>query len=254
MIPVCEKLVDDYLAWLKSRISIADVNGVCEITTPFLDRHNDKIQIYVEHEGNDFRLTDDSYIISDLVSSGCPLDTSHRKKLLESIIRGFGVSVEGDELFIHATEKDFPRKKHLLIQAMLAVNDMFMTSKKQVANLFFEDVKAFFDKNDIRYSPDVEFTGKSGFKHRFDYLIPKSQTEPERLFRAINHPSRNEMTSLLFAWTDTKESRPLKATAYAILNDEEKDLGKELSSSLQKYGISTIPWSRRDEYLSVLKA
>ena len=175
-----EQLVNSYYEWLQGRVSIADVNGSCEITTPFLDRHNDRLQIYVEQQGDGFRLSDDSYIISDLMSSGCPLDTPHRKRLLDAITHGFGVSVEGDELVINATEKEFPRKKHLLIQAMLAVGDMFMTSKKQVVNLFIEDVKTFLDTNEIRYTPDVEFTGKSGFRHRFDYVIPKSKTQPER--------------------------------------------------------------------------
>lgn len=254
MTPAVEQLVDDYYAWLRGRVSIADVNGSYEITTPFLDRHNDRLQIYAEQEGDGFRLSDDSYIIGDLASSGCPVDTPHRKRLLDAVTRGFGVSLEGDELVVHATEKDFARKKHLLIQAMLAVNDMFMTSKKQVANLFIEDVKTFLDANEIRYTPAVEFTGKSGLRHRFDYVIPKSKTRPERLIRAINNPSRNDTTSLLFAWTDTKEVRPENSTLYAVLNDEQREPSKDVATSLQRYGVSIIPWSQREQFVSALVA
>ncbi len=219
MNPTFDQLINSYHDWLKSRVVVADVNGVCEITTPFLDRHNDRIQIYVEQRGDSFRLSDDSYIISDLAASGCVLDTTHRKKLLESITRGFGVEVVGEELVVDATEKEFPRKKHLLIQAMLAVNDMFLTAKSRVANLFIEDVKAFFETKNIRYTPDVEFTGKSGFVHRFDCVIPASRTQPERLIKAINSPSRN---------------------------DAEK--------SLKTYGVSVIPWKRREEFAPELAA
>lgn len=35
-----------YLAWLKSQISYRQTGPYTEITTPFLDRHNDQIQIY----------------------------------------------------------------------------------------------------------------------------------------------------------------------------------------------------------------
>ncbi len=254
MNPVFEQLISNYHDWLKSRVMIADVNGVCEITTPFLDRHNDRLQIYVEQRGDGYRLSDDGYIISDLAASGCVLDTSHRKKLLHSIIRGFGVEVVDGEMFVDATERDFPRRKHLLIQAMLAVNDMFLTAKSRVANLFIEDVKAFFEENEIRYTPDVEFTGKSGFVHRFDCVIPGSKREPERLIRAINSPSRNEATSLLFAWTDTKTVRPANAMAYAIVNDEERQLSKDIEKSLQTYGVSVIPWKRREEFIPKLAA
>ena len=66
----CKTLVEAYLAWLRDRISVAEIDGVCEITTPFLDRHNDQLQIYVEREGDRLRLTDDGYVIGDLQSSG----------------------------------------------------------------------------------------------------------------------------------------------------------------------------------------
>lgn len=254
MSPVVEQLLNNYHDWLKSQVTVADVNGACEITTPFLDRHNDRIQIYVEQQGDGFRLSDDSYIIGDLAASGCALDTSNRKKLLESITRGFGVDVVGDELVINATAKNFPRKKHLLIQAMLAVNDMFLTSKNRVANLFTEDVKAFLDQNEVRYTPDVEFTGKSGFIHRFDYVIPGSKSHGERLVKAINNPSRNEATVLLFAWTDTKAIRPPRATAYAIVNDEERQMSKDIEKSLKTYGITVIPWKRREDFVGELAA
>src|SRR5258706_11946283 len=42
----CSKLLTAYLTWLKARITAKEINGVCEITTPFFDRHNDRLQIY----------------------------------------------------------------------------------------------------------------------------------------------------------------------------------------------------------------
>ena len=38
---------------------------------------------------------------------------------------------------------EFPRKIHGLIQAMLAVNDMYMTGKQRVARFFIEDIADF---------------------------------------------------------------------------------------------------------------
>ena len=66
----CEQLVSTYVDWLKAKIEVQDINGVCEITTPFLDRHNDRLQIYVERGEHGLRLTDDGYIITDLEMSG----------------------------------------------------------------------------------------------------------------------------------------------------------------------------------------
>ena len=52
-------------------ISVAEVRaGVCEITTPFVDRHNDSLQIYLFQENGNYVLTDDGYTLSNLEMSG----------------------------------------------------------------------------------------------------------------------------------------------------------------------------------------
>ena len=96
-----------------------------EITTPYLDRHNDALQIYARSENGAFVLTDDSYIIHDLEASGCKLDTEKRKDLLQMTLNGFGVKLNHEAIEVQATPENFPLRKHNLIQAMLAVNDLF---------------------------------------------------------------------------------------------------------------------------------
>ena len=248
------KLLDQYSTWLRSRISIADINGICEITTPFLDRHNDRLQIYVQPLSSGFRLSDDGCIIGDLEASGCVLESPVRKKMLDTILNGYGVGVKDGELFIECGEGDFPRKKHMLIQAMLAVNDLFFTSKHKVVSLFLEDVKRFLDESNVRYTENLSFTGKSGFLHKFDYVIPKSTKQPERIIKAINHPSKESATSLMFAWIDTKETRPPDSQLFAIINDEDKKMGTEVLASLGLYGIKPILWSKRTKSIKTLAA
>ena len=50
-----------------------------------------------------------------------------------------------------------------------------------VASLFYEDVVAWLDLHDVRYTPKVKFTGKTGYDHLFDFVIPKSRRQPERI-------------------------------------------------------------------------
>src|SRR5712691_3747525 len=50
-----EKLLNDYRAWLRDKTTLRDVNGEgVEITTPYLDRHNDVLQIYVRAENGGY--------------------------------------------------------------------------------------------------------------------------------------------------------------------------------------------------------
>ena len=134
-------------------------------------------------------------------------------------LNGFEVKLKDGALMVMASKDDFPMRKHNLVQAMLAVNDLFYLASPMVSSLFLEDVVAWLDENEIRYTPNVKFTGKSGYDHLFDFVIPKSKKQPERVIQAINRPSRNEAHAVAFAWFDTRDVRPLDCRAYAILND-----------------------------------
>ena len=95
-------------------------------------------------------------------------------------------------LEVQTSPENFPARKHNLIQAILAVNDLFYLASPIVESLFFEDVVAWLEANDIRYTPKVKFTGTSGFDHLFDFVIPKSpRKQPERIVQAINRPTRD---------------------------------------------------------------
>ena len=122
-------------------------------------------------------------------------------------LNGFGVKLNKEALEIHATRESFPFRKHNLVQAMLAVNDLFYTSKSVVESLFWEDVIAWLDENDVRYTPKIKFTGTSGFDHIFDFVIPKSPQQPERILQSINRPSRNAAEIFIHKWSDTQQVR-----------------------------------------------
>ena len=90
---------------------------------------------------------------------------------------------------MEASRETFAHKKHNLVQAMLAVNDLFYVASATVANLFWEDVSDWLTLRDVRFTPRVKFTGKSGYDHLFDFVVPASRRAPERIVQAINRPS-----------------------------------------------------------------
>jgi hypothetical protein len=250
-----EKLLNDYRAWLKDKTMLREVDGQwVEITTPYLDRHNDALQIYARQENGGYLLSDDTYVIRDLEACGCNLNTDKRQDLLRMTLGGFGVKLNRGALEIHATAQTFPLRKHNLIQAMLAVNDLFYLAKPLVDSLFLEDVVAWLDANDIRNTPEVRFTGISGFDHNFNFVIPKSRKQPERIVQAINRPTRDNAEAFIYAWSDTREVRPLESKAYAVLNDAEQPIPDGVSSAFLNYQIQPIPWSKRVEVVTELAA
>jgi Domain of unknown function DUF1829/Domain of unknown function DUF1828 len=250
-----ERLMRDYHVWLRDKTTLREVNGEwVEITTPYLDRHNDALQIYVRADSGGYILTDDSYTIHDLEASGCNLHTEKRQDLLNMTLNGFGVRRRDDALEVHATAETFPSKKHSFVQAMLAVNDLFYLAKPVVESLFFEDVVAWLDANEIRYTPSAKFPGISGYDHLFHFVVPKSRKQPERIVQAINRPTRDTALSFISAWTDTRQTRPPDSKAYAMLNDTERPISGDVIDALRSYQIGPVPWAERAQVVPELAA
>jgi len=246
MMEEIEKLIHQYTLWLKDKTTLKQVGeNWVQITTPHLDRHNDCLQIYARKKDGGFALTDDGYTIEDLLNSGCNLDTPKRQELLKMTISGFGIQNRKNALEIHATRENFALKKHNLLQAMLAVNDLFFLAQPMISSLFYEDVVEWLDTAEIRYTPKVKFTGKSGYDHMFDFVIPKSKVQPERILQTITRPSRDTAQALAFKWVDTKEVREPHSKAYAFLNDQEHAAAQGVIEALNNYDTIPVLWSKR---------
>jgi hypothetical protein len=252
MIDEIARLVNSYVSWLRDKTALRALNDWVEITTPHLDRHNDYLQIYVGKEGDHYLLTDDGYVIEDLIQSGCNLDSSKRQQLLSMTLNGFGIQREENRLIANATETNFSARKHDLLQAMIAVNDLFYLAAPMVASLFYEDVLAWLDDAKIRYTPSARI-GKSGFEHTIDFVIPKSQRYPERFLEAVNRPAKQNATSAVFKLNDIREIRPVETQMYVILNDKgEVPVSEDVLSAFKRYELNPILWSQRQEYADQL--
>ncbi len=131
---------------------------------------------------------------------------------------------------------------------------MFYLAVPLVASLFYEDVVAWLDLHDVRYTTNVKFSGKSGFDHRFDFVIPKSRRQPERVLQAINRPRRDAAQAIAFSWIDTKETRPAESRAIALLNDSEQSVSGDILDALRNYDVRPVLWSQRETVVEELAA
>ena len=89
MVNEIQNLLVQYFSWLKDKTVFRQIEDRLEITTPFLDRHNDYLQIFVKNDNGGFILSDDGYIIDDLRLSGCKLESKNRQALLKMTLNGF---------------------------------------------------------------------------------------------------------------------------------------------------------------------
>lgn len=248
----CERLIGDYLRWLKEGLRVDELEHGCKIATPFVDRHNDEIEIYIEKHNGSLLLTDDGYTITDLASSGMTFNTDKRKAHLTAILNGFGVRLTGEELQVGATPQDFPQKKYNLVQAMLAVNDTFVMGEEHILSLFKEDVAKFLETHNIPVFPDFKLSGRSGFDHKFDFGLPKTPRKPQRVLQAFNNFTKDQALSFAFAVADVRVIRAEPLQAFTFMNDVEHPPNEDNLAAIRAYDIEPLFWSQRQDVKSLL--
>jgi hypothetical protein len=248
-----EDLIELYLSWLKQKINYKEINGYYEITTPFVNHINDYIQFYLRRDEKDhLYMTDDGETLNNLEMAGVDISSPARKRELDSILNGFGVKLKGNELITIATPSTFPMRKHNFLQAIMAVDDLFIVASPKVEQFFLEDIANFLHQNNVRFSRNIILQGKSTFQHKFDFLIPSSLKAPERIIKAVSSPKKQNIIANLFAFEDTKQAR--NNEGIMILNDLEKEIAPDVSQAIAEYGIYDFSWKKREDLKEKLAA
>jgi hypothetical protein len=248
LVDEAKQLVSRYASWIKDRLDLRAAGEFAIISTPFLDPHNDEIELYLRKQGDAFVVTDAGETLSDLEDLGLEISTEKRKLHLEQILNGFGVMSDGRELFVRTSEQDFPQRKHNLIQAVLAVHDLYLTGQAHVQQFFTEDVALFLKSKNIPFFRDLKLSGRSGFDHHFDFGFPAQGNRPEGVLLAVNSLTRDKTTSTAFSVHDVRLGRgPLPIRAYALINDVESKPSPDHLDALRNYDIVPLRWSKREE-------
>ena len=240
-------LINEYTQWLKQEITFAKTGDFYEITTPFLDMNNDYIQIYTKLSDDDIYITDDGYTLQVLLSNGLSI-SGKRKELLDCIVKQYGFSISKNlEISGSCSPRDFPLTKHLFVQCIMKVNDLFMVKKNtKLESIFLDDVTDFFTQKNIMASEQVSIIGKTGYSHSYDFIFARTRSHPERLCNAINNPDKSHINNAIFSWMDTKENRRPDSQLILIVNDLDKRIPDSLEKATQSYDISMIQWTERN--------
>jgi hypothetical protein len=252
-----QEMIENYTSWLRKEITVTAFGEYTELTTPYLDRFNDYLQIYAKQNSDGtITLTDDGYIVGNLISSGVSLTKgSKRRKMLEKTAAKFNVSIVGEEISTTVNAHNFPQKKHMMVQAMLAIDDLFVVSPEAVKNLFLEDIETYFIANEIYYSPDFSLVGKTGTLYTYDFHLQRTKEKPERFCRGFNKLNLSKRDLTLFNWMDTQEKRGELSELIVIYNDE-NSVSDDVLTGFYNYNIKTVPFSQRqnENYLQLFTA
>ncbi|MDR0710807.1 MAG: DUF1828 domain-containing protein [Prevotellaceae bacterium] len=245
--------VTEYYKWLRDSTLIAknEQTGWYAIATPFLGLFNDNIEIYAKQHNGRIVLSDDGQTLSNLKLAGSSITQSpKRKEWLDMVLLNYGITLSGDELQTEGTEKDFSQKKHNLLCAISEISDMAMLANKHtVSSIFKEDVRGFFDEQNIIYTPQFIAKGGTGLEFTFDFQI--AGKEKELVIKSFNSLNKTNVPAFLFVWGDVKEAREKisgkQLKGLAIINDTEKDVKQEYIGVLESKGADIVMWSCRHQ-------
>ena len=250
--------ITEYYNWLRDKTHVlkSEETGWYAITTPFLGLFNDNIQIYVKLINDKLYLSDDGQTLSNLELAGSSLLRSNkRKEWLDMILLNYGVVLNNNELQVEGTEKEFNQKKRNLLCTISEISDMSMLAKHTVSSVFREDVKGFFDEQNIIYTPQFIAKGSTGIEFIFDFQI--AGKEKELVIKSFNMLNKLNVPSFLFGWEDIKSSREKisgkQIIGVAIIIDIDKDYKQEYIGALESKGADIVMWSQRHLHNSLVK-
>jgi len=246
-------LVDNYLLWLKENIKSKDINNGYHFSLPFLDNHNDHIEIYIiKNSDFEFTLTDGGYIINDLEISGVSFNTPTRKILLERILLSYGVKLDetDNSIYIRSDLKNLAKKKHILVQCILAISDLYILAKESIQNFFFDDVYDKFKEKNILVTTKITINGKSGYPNNIDILLPTKLGEI--LIKTISNPRKDRITSILFSYNDIKQTGRDVKEGLIVYDDRQFELKKEDEIAVKTYQTKLLGLNELSNYIDSL--
>lgn len=240
-----EQLLENYYEFIKKNTKIKRfVKGYHEIQTPLLDRFNDNIHIFAKIEDDKIILTDDFSTVNNLEVAGIKIKDK-RLKTIEGVCSQYGIQFKDGELYLETTPDEFAGRMEALIQCMIKVDDMYYISRENVINYFVDDVRKYFDDNEIYYSENISYIGKSGYAHTFDMSIQRTKTRPERIVKILNKGTKSNFIATTFGWDETMPQRKDDSILYVIINDNNPIEHGVLNGFLNR-NITPILWNERE--------
>lgn len=252
-----EQLKKEYLEWTQQKIKLEKIGDFVEIVTPFVDLHHDYISLFFTKEANGFQLTDDGYIMNELRVLGLDLNNSiKRKNFFNTTLKVFGVRYNKDtmELYVRFNNmNEYPEMQHRLIQCIVRVSDLILTSRNKVVSFFTEDITNFFLENDIYFTENPSFTGRTGRNNTFDFSLPRSKRTKPKLIKAVNNPTADAYKDPLLAFLDVTETKT-DHDFIVLANDTKKNIDDKFAEPLQNFGVNVLAWSNRKNWVNDLKS
>lgn len=119
-----EKIANNYFDWLKNSMKTRFIGKNLAVSTPFLDSHNDGIDIYlIPNEDGTITITDDGYYASDIDLFNI-LDKPENREKLQLYLNAYNIKLENGELTTTFEPKRANIAIHFYILGIMHINEL----------------------------------------------------------------------------------------------------------------------------------
>lgn len=253
-------LIKSYLRWFEESCSEEEIDdSLSELTLPYLDQHNDFLQLYVHRNTEDVTITDDGYVFRELSQCGCDLtrkSKNKRREMAEVILRSQGINptaIDDKQILVRASEAEVPAKIHAAFMSMLGLSGLASVSPSNVETIFKEDVSTWMTSHKVPFEPEIVLEGKSKNEFNFDFMIPGRGVSPTKIVQTFDRPDSVHIESHIYRSIDVREVATEPLQFVAILSPNTRSNKKALRN-LMAHNIDPWEWKNRDQLLTRLMA
>lgn len=135
------------------RINLSEKRpGIWQLYLPFFHEDGDMIELFIQKEGNQWKISDYAMAVMRL-SYSYDIDTENKEKIFQKIISENGLKEEEGNIFVFAQDENLYSTILQYVQGISKVTSMRYFRREVIENLFFEQLEDYIYANLQEYKP-----------------------------------------------------------------------------------------------------
>ncbi len=255
----CDGIIERLVAALQADFSARAVDDSCVIVTPFALPDMAALELWVEPQGRDYRLTDAGQTLAELFVSGLTIENNPvLTGEVRRIARNYAIQFTDGALMITAPAAEIGPAAQRLINAMQAVSYLIYRRGQRARRTFNDEVEQFLIENRVSYMPDQIVKGQASTHHIPFYMNENRHVLLEPVSAASQQSARDKAKKTAYKWTDIKRvAAYYRAVVILDDRDEREHIWSDDAEALRpltEYSDFVMHWStERRNLLALVK-
>ena len=237
------QLQQQLLKWTEDHFLFSGSQDEVILTTPFVDLHNDCIEMLIEEVEYALRVTDGGQTLADLEISGVNI-TEQRQQQLAEVFNRIGVTCTDGEISATASLAGASGAIHSVLQGILAAQGLTFSVRPRRRQPIADEIDDVLRKSSLPYNRQVPINGKSGLSQQIDFVVRDNGRFPHHLIQTISNPDKGAMERQIFFAMDTKEQYAALTNTeprfVAVLSDVEQAIAPSMMGALLHYDVRPV--------------